>query len=340
MANVHACVGEIIRFAGLTERNSLTCGNIPARFRPPPTSLVDAGINGRAMSGEASGELDCRRLSCVDRSLLIEARLQAHHALQWLARVARAYVAPQPDDGHTSLRWENGLDCFTTQQLRDETQLSLQLATLVLRERKGAAHIASLSLAGRTGAQARQWLGEHLGKRGLDARALDAPAPYEIPAHAVDRGASYEPAKSADALLELAAWYANAQVSLDRVKEQMIGSKFSVSPVCCWPHHFDLATLTTFPMQNADTIGSVGAGFSPGDEYYDEPYFYVSVYPEPDPAMLPTLPAMGHWHTHKFSAAIKPAHKILADKDRATGTDEFLQGTVALALRILSVASK
>jgi hypothetical protein len=294
------------------------------------------------MSGETSGKLDWRPLCGVDRSLLIEARLQAHYALQWLARAARAYAAPQPDDGHTSLRWENGLDGFTTQPLRDETRLSLQITTLTLalHDREGAAHIASFSLAGRTDAQARRWLGEHLGKRSRDERALDAPAPYEIPTHAIDRGASYEPFKSADGLVELAAWYANAQVSLDRVKEQMIGSKFPASPVCCWPHHFDLATLATFPTQNADTTGSIGAGFSPGDEYYDEPYFYVSVYPEPDPAMLPMLPAMGHWHTHEFAAAIKPAHKILADGDRAAGTDEFLQGTVALALRILSVASK
>jgi hypothetical protein len=45
-------------------------------------------------------------------------------------------------------------------------------------------------------------------------------------------------------------------------------------------HHFDLATLTTLPARNADATGYVGVGLSPGDEYYDEPYFYVSVYPE------------------------------------------------------------
>ncbi len=184
-----------------------------------------------------------------------------------------------------------------------------------------------------------EWLPGQLGARGFDARALDAPSPYEIREHPIAHGAPYDAAGSAEALAELAAWYANAQVVLGHVTKQMIESKLAASPVCCWPHHFDLATLTLLPTSNADITGSIAAGFSPGDEYYDEPYFYVSVYPEPSPVMLPALPAMGHWHTHEFTAGVKPAHKILAAKDRATETDDFLQGTVAIALKILGEAA-
>ena len=35
------------------------------------------------------------------------ARLQAHYAVQWLARASRAYVKPQPDERHTSLGWDD-----------------------------------------------------------------------------------------------------------------------------------------------------------------------------------------------------------------------------------------
>jgi hypothetical protein len=42
----------------------------------------------------------------------------------------------------------------------------------------------------------------------------------------------------------------------------------TASDVRCWPHHFDLATLFSFPTQNADATGYVGAGLSPGDEYF------------------------------------------------------------------------
>jgi hypothetical protein len=277
-----------------------------------------------------------RLLHGVDRRQLNEARLQSHHAAQWLARAARAYIPPQPDDGHTSLRWKDGLDGFVTHPLSDGARLSLQISTLTL-----AVHgneptsTQSISLIGRPDMQARQWLGEQFAARGIDARGLDAPSPYEIPEHAIAQGASYGPAGLADVLTELAAWYANADVLLGRVRARMIESKLAVSPVCCWPHHFDLATLTTLPTRHADTTGSIGVGFSPGDEYYDEPYFYVSVYPEPDPTTLPMLPTMGHWHTREFTAGIKLAHKILAATDAAAETEDFLRGTVTVALEML-----
>jgi hypothetical protein len=296
------------------------------------------------MSGEdVLDNLEWRPLRGVDHARLSEARLQAHHAVQWLARAARAFVPSQPDDGHTSLGWDAGVDGFMTHRLRDgTTRLSLQIPALTLALHSGAGPtlVQSFPLTGRSETQARQWLGEQLGALGYDPRALDASPPYEIPAHPISQGASYDAPGSADAFTEVAAWYANAQISLDRVHRQMIGRQLAASPVRCWPHHFDLATQIVFPTRNAEATGNIGAGFSPSDEYYAEPYFYVSVYPEPDPAILPMLPAMGHWHTHEFTAGVKPAHKILAAKDRATETDDFLQGSVAIALQILGRVAK
>ena len=270
----------------------------------------------------------------VDQRRLHEARLQSHYAAQWLARAARAYIPPQPDDGHTSLLWDADLDGFMTQPLPDGTRLNLQISNLTLRVSGGDKN-RIISLDGRSNSQVRQWLGEQLGACGLDASALDAPPPYEMPAHDLARAAVYDAAGLTDALTELAAWYGNASSSLDHVHGHLTGSNLATSAVCCWPHHFDLATLTMLPKHNADT-GYVGVGLSPGDEYYDEPYFYVSVYPRPDPAMLPTLPMIGHWHTHEFAAAIVPAHKILAEKNRQAETDEFLIHSVDVVLRLLS----
>ena len=42
------------------------------------------------------------------------ARLQAHYAVQWLARAARAYVPAQPHDRHTSLGWDEVFGGCTT----------------------------------------------------------------------------------------------------------------------------------------------------------------------------------------------------------------------------------
>jgi hypothetical protein len=278
---------------------------------------------------KALREVETRRLS--------EGRLQAHYAIQWLARVARAYIPSQPDDSHTSLRWDHDLDGFTTRALPDHTRLCLQLTNLTLTLHGGNSSAAeqSFSLDGRTDLEVRQWLGTHIDMRGHDMKALDAPSPYEVPHHAIARGARYDAAGSADALAMIAACFANAEILLDDVRRQMIERKLSASQVCCWPHHFDLATLAMVPTQEPGMDGFVGAGLSPGDEYYNEPYFYVSVYPEPQPEALPALPALGHWHRHEFTAAILPAHRILAAADQVSATGDFLQHAVAIALNIL-----
>jgi hypothetical protein len=100
--------------------------------------------------------------------------------------------------------------------------------------------------------------------------------------------------------------------------------------VRCWPHHFDLDTLVTVAPGRTS-----GIGFEPGDEHYDEPYFYVSVYPAPDAASSPPLPAIGHWHTTHFTAAIAAAQRIVAAKDQGGAVEEFLQTAVDAAIKAL-----
>jgi hypothetical protein len=94
--------------------------------------------------------------------------------------------------------------------------------------------------------------------------------------------------------------------------------------VRCWPHHFDLDCLTVIGHGAAYAVPTMGAGFSPGDHYYDEPYFYISLYPSPEASKLPVLPPPGHWHRQDFLAAVLPASRILALKDRQAETEVFV----------------
>ena len=253
--------------------------------------------------------------------------------MQWLARAARAYVRPQPDDGHTNLGWDRALGGFTTRPLTDGTWLSLRITNLTLALHAGERNVARFGLESHPDAQVRQWLGEQLAMRGFDVHALDAPSPYEMPAHPLSQGASYGPATLADALAELAAWFGNAALSLGIVQERISARHLAASPVRCWPHHFDLATLTTLAAR--DPTGYVGVGLSPGDDYYDEPYFYVSIHPKPDPAALPDLPALGHWHQRDFIGAVATGRTIVAAKNPQAATDGFLRAAVDGAIKLL-----
>jgi hypothetical protein len=276
---------------------------------------------------------DWRPIGNIHHSRLIEARLQAHTAVQWLARAARAYIPPKADDSHTNLGWDYALKSFTTHALKGGAQLGLRISDLTLLMLDGP-QPGLFPLDGCTDSHARKWLGEQLGMRGIDAAALDAPAPYEISENPVTRGAPYDASGQKDALLELSAWFGNANHALSLVRHQMKERKLMASAVRCWPHHFDLATLTLLDEPGAANLRSVNAGFSPGDEHYQEPYFYVSPYPYPDAAALP-MPTLGHWHTHEFTAAVAPAGRIVAAKVPQRDAEAFLREAIEACIAVL-----
>jgi hypothetical protein len=268
---------------------------------------------------------DWQSVGQVDRGRLAQARLQAHHAAQWLARAARGLIPPRPDDSHTNLGWNEALPGLETHALPDGTALGLKISDLTLVLRKGPSTTGwqTISLDTRRDPDIRERLGRELGARGFDAGKLDAPPPYDLPAHPLGHGAAYAVAGLAEALTELAAWYANADRALSAVRQRLATHGLMAPPVRCWPHHFDLDTLLRLGA-GADAP-TIGIGFCPGDDYYDEPYFYVSRHPGPDIAGLPALPKVGHWHAHHFTAAVAVGHKIVAVADRQAEVETFLR---------------
>jgi hypothetical protein len=277
-----------------------------------------------------------RPLGGVDAKQLGEARLQAHYAVQWLAKLARAAVPAQQDDSHTSLGWDDELDGFVTHPLADGARLGLRLSNLTLSVEGGEAGPPerSFSLIGRSDAEAREWMSLAFGADRLDAHSLDAPSPYAMPAHTIAQGARYGGANIGAALDELAAWFANGRIAVEGVRRAMLGHGHKAPAPRCWPHHFDLATLTSVPLLRRATTAYVGVGLSPGDRYYREPYFYLSVYPAPDPLALPTLPPLGHWHVEDFTGAVATATDIVATARPEADTDAFLAAALEEALAL------
>jgi hypothetical protein len=271
-----------------------------------------------------------RPVSGLDRAKLNEARHQAHFAAQWLARGARAYVPPQPNDSHTNLGWDEGQGGFSTHPLSDGTRLHLRISDLTLVVLDATGKGPWLSLEGRTDADVRAWLGKELSAKHFDPKKLDEPSPYEMPAHAIAKGAKYSTANIVGTLRDLSVWYANANFVLGHVRQQLAMRGLKAPVVRCWPHHFDLDSLISLGGDR-----TTGMGFSPGDDYYDEPYFYVSIYPEPKGMTLPEMPPIGHTHTHEFLAAIALASKIVAEKEQGKKTEAFVFGSVEAAIKLL-----
>ncbi len=226
---------------------------------------------------------------------LLEARLQAHWAVQLASAPGTTLLDARDDFSHTNLSWSRPLQALVGQPVRGlSAALRLADLTLIVGQQQ-------LSLPGRTYAEASTWLAEQ-----FDDEVQRST--HEMPEHAIADGAAFG---RPEGLAELAAHFDRADAALAELGHA----------VRCWPHHFDIAAL-----QDLGEGRSVGTGLSPGDGSYPAPYYYVTPWPYPAAESLPPL-AQGSWHTEGWIGAVLPGSEapeaFLAE---AVGASKVLLG--------------
>jgi hypothetical protein len=275
-------------------------------------------------------------LGKIDPKALWEARLQAHHAVQWVARAANANIMPMPGDTQSNLGWDRDQGALVSHELRgrsDTLRVGLAIGTMTLVVLREASVIDQFVLDGKRHADAGIWLDAICANAGL-ALPSGATLSYAIPAHPVGDGATYTSGPYRGEFAVLANWYACADEMLGDIHAKL--PQGTASPVRCWPHRFDIATLWTLGPGDAETAPSVGIGMSPGDGCYAQPYFYVTPWPRPPTERLPPLPPPGDWHTSEFTAAILTGDAIVALPDRVVRARQFLDAAVNVARRLVA----
>jgi len=262
---------------------------------------------------------------------LADARGQLHQALQITTAAAISLLAPAPDDSHTNHEWIAESRLFATRVISAPRpfRAALRPSDLSLLIVDGAGHGENaFALHGRTVDEAFTWLSRQLKASGADAGRLTRKKHYEIPAHPVAAGAPFD-LGDGSAFGELARWWRNSNGLLRALAGTVVGS----DPVRCWPHHFDLATI--LPVEGQRTR-SIGVGLSPGDEWFPQPYFYVSPHPSPHSSELPALSG-GHWHTRGWTGAVLTGSTITAGGAEAGEiTTRFLDGAITASRAALT----
>jgi hypothetical protein len=222
----------------------------------------------------------------LNPAALRDARIELHYAAQVVAACADVRLVHRDDDSHTAMRWQQPRMIGHADQNGVAVGVDCAAFAIVVLDR----HDEQLfPLTGRTLAEALQWADTRYGPAaGAKLRS------YDLPESPLRNGAAF--VRYPDAMADVAFWY---QVGYDALATIRDAGRPMI-----WPHHFDLGVI----------VDGIGAGLSPGDRYYDEPYFYVT--PRSSDGRVPTLP-FGQWRTQGWTGAILTATDIGDDLDRA-----------------------
>lgn len=276
-----------------------------------------------------------QELGAVAPERLKDARLQLHWAAQIIGATARSLIEPTPDDSHTSASWSVDGKLLEGQPTRTDPPVRVGLGLGAFEARvvdaESRAVRARRPLDGSTLDEAFAWLAIELVSPGGESPRLERPS-YDMPVHDVQTGERFERRNPA-AFEEMERWFSNAAHVLHRVA----GDNPNASPVRVWPHHFDIATLVTLdPGKGSEEARSINVGMSPGDDTYEEPYWYVSPWPYPQDPKLAELESGGHWHTEGFLAAVLPAGRIVeTGGEQETAARSFVDSAIRGAALML-----
>jgi len=259
---------------------------------------------------------------------LAAARALAHRAAQWPTRAARANLEPAADDSHSALTWDPAKAALLSQPLKGNIRVGLCVGVLELLFAKGS-NVEAFSLVTNTDAEVAEWFDGKLAQAGLKP-ATGTKLPYDMPSAAFARAVDEGPHLAA-----LAGWFAAGAELLEEQRRKH--KRFKPGPSRCWPHHFDIAMVVELEKAKAESARAIGIGLSPGDEYYAQPYFYLSPYPKPGIENLPELPPGGRWHTKEFFGAVATAVDLLALPDPGAGLDRILDLAFGECLKRLGV---
>ena len=249
---------------------------------------------------------------------LTETRVQLHYGALVLASAAHSVLPKADDDSHTNLGIDSSLRSLDTRGLGGSPEATVQLDIpgfeLVVRAGSSAER---MPLDGQTIPAALSWLSGRLTACTGSTVAVTRREYPDFPESPIMAGASFH-RPELEQLEEIAHWFANGRALLETLRADW----GTMSELRVWPHHFDLGALLPI-----DGDKMLGIGLSPGDQTYEQPYFYCSPYPQP--ASHDGLPPLqvGKWHTDGFVSAVLTG-EMLQGADQAAVASAYLAEAV------------
>ncbi|HEX9309410.1 MAG TPA: hypothetical protein VF887_01245 [Gemmatimonadaceae bacterium] len=261
---------------------------------------------------------------------LTDQRLQLHYAAQFATAAGISFLPHEQDDSHTNLEWLPEFSGLFSRLIPAKKPFRIgvrpiELALLIVPEPRTT--IAECKLNRCTIADTLDWIRPQIASQGADPNRYTLERHYELPFHPVASGGAFDSSERSR-FEELSKWLSNGAIVLSELARSISGA----SEVRCWPHHFDMGTL--IPV-GADR--SIGVGLEPGDKYYDEPYFYVNMNPQPSVPAAQSRPLSGEgsWHVNEWVGAVLPGSRLGPASSQRVQVGEFLDSAISVARQLI-----
>ncbi|MGD9829142.1 MAG: hypothetical protein AB7U66_10475 [Hyphomicrobiaceae bacterium] len=284
--------------------------------------------------------MNASRWRAIDRVApreLGQARHQTLNAVQWLARVMMSCALPPPARGGRPLQWIDDRRALTTPDLLPGITLELLIPSLSLEFKDRIDRTSErVELDRRTPEQIDTWVLIEMSHRGLDATSYGAPLPWQIAQPMTGDYVEFAARAIQGELTTLANWLSNAEALLQEIASDWLAAGFPATPVGCWPQGLLMATLLTVTTADRRPSPTLSVGLSPGNEYYNEPFFYVVPSERPRFGTPPSLGSIGHWNERGFTGAVLTASSVIETKSRYDEVLAFLMTSIAQCREALS----
>jgi len=248
---------------------------------------------------------------------LKDALEQQHHAAQYIAMVGKHLIPQQSDDSNTNMEFDPETGMLVGNPLSNGMKVGLHLDSLnmAILDQSGN-EIKTLPLNGKTKKQGFVDMKEALTSLGVDTGTLKNELHYDIPAHALDKGATFL-ATNQQQFRENLLYRSNARL----VMQEVVSGLKNAEPVKIWPHHFDTGSFVSFAKnEKGELIQTIGLGMAIPDSMIEEPYYYLSFW-DADPKNKPgNFAALTHgkWMMPEWNGAVLSLSDIL----QKTSADE------------------
>ena len=262
-------------------------------------------------------------------------KTQLHFAIQNVAAVGRMFLGESERDENAALIWVPGLWRMAGKWIKANdtfrSSLSFEDFTIYLVNKK-VKTLASLYLGGKTQRQILVWLEEHIINLELSSAHLRMILPYDLPGFRTGRKS--DTYKDPDLALckTIGGHFHNAFFLFSKMKEV----EKKTSKIIINPQAFDINMQIILKDTGEEATNTyLTVGYSPGDEFYGEPYYFVKSWPHVPDNRLRPLKTRGFWHEDDWIGAVYMVRNLWDSTDQPSTAHYFFQEATKQMRRLL-----